>query len=301
MITDASIEKAYRIIKGPESIQGSSEWHEFRKGKIGASMAPAIMGVSPFQTKKQLWEELVFETKRPPTRAMQRGIELEEKARKWFNQKLGTNYAPAVVQSIAHPDLIASLDGYYEDQGGKPHICEIKCPGEATHREALAGKIPECYHPQLQMQMDLVGTDQMVYVSFDGIDGVMLTCKRDKDYCVDLLASVLSFYSSTISMKPPIDSNSEWVQCCDEECQIKAERYQELLGLIEQLKTECDEIKGSLILKAVHPKTQIGNIRLQKVTSKGQIDYAALLRDHKITNAEEYRKKAIESWRITVC
>ena len=39
-----------------KNIQGTSEWLENRKNHIGASDAPVVMGVSPWDTPYKLWE-----------------------------------------------------------------------------------------------------------------------------------------------------------------------------------------------------------------------------------------------------
>ena len=112
--------------------QGSRKWLDFRKGKISATMAPIIMGESPFCTPYQLWEDIMMDVEKEITPAMQRGIELEEKAREWISHELNMKFVPVVVQSIERPMFIASLDGYFLDENGDIYIIEIKCPGFAT-------------------------------------------------------------------------------------------------------------------------------------------------------------------------
>lgn len=183
--------------------QNTPEWLEFRKGKIGASDAASILGISPWETKQQCWERIVFGTSRKPNKAMIRGSKLEGKALHWLNKKTGREYRPVVLQSLAHEEFIASLDGFWVDNSGKVHIAEIKCPGMQSHLSAIFGTIPEIYKPQLNHQMDLAGVDEMIYVSFDGDDGVILSCTRDGYYCVNLLAEELNFLASTLDFKTP--------------------------------------------------------------------------------------------------
>src|SRR5579862_2683624 len=120
----------YKIIEGPESYQGSESWLKFKKGKISASMAPPIMGESPWQTPLELWESIIFDRQKEKTPAMERGTKLEPIAREALIERTGLQYGPVVVQSIEHPWLIASLDGYYHDpKNDTVYVAEIKCPG----------------------------------------------------------------------------------------------------------------------------------------------------------------------------
>ena len=77
--------------------QGSPEWLAMRRTKIGASDAPIIMGVSPWTTPLQLWEQKVLGTSRAKTFFMQEGIDWEPKIREWYSNKTGLKFQPEVV------------------------------------------------------------------------------------------------------------------------------------------------------------------------------------------------------------
>lgn len=285
----------YKII---DLVQGSQEWLDFRKGKIGASMAPVIMGVSPFQTRLQLWEEIIFDTEKPKTEAMERGRRLESKALAWFNNKMGREYKPAVLQSIAHPEMIASLDGYFENDEGKPHLLEIKCPGSEAHLLALEGKIPDYYYPQLQHQMDLAGVNQMLYMSFDGEEGKIIPCFRDEHYCVDLFASELAFFAHIIDFRPPEPSDMDEVVINDPELIMEAFKYKDLSSSIEKLQAELTESKTKILASMKNSRSRIGDLKVQKVIRKGTIDYSKI-EELKKVDLEAYRKEPVISWRFT--
>src|SRR5579863_7617446 len=103
----------FRIV---DVVPNSPEHFAFRRGKIGASMAPDIMGIG-FNTPLQLWEKMIFDREEEGSSAMKRGVRLEPVARDWINARTGKNYGMAVIQSTENPALIASLDGYYEENG----------------------------------------------------------------------------------------------------------------------------------------------------------------------------------------
>src|ERR1700690_2844696 len=93
-------------------VQGTKEWLDFRKDKVGASDAPVIMGVSPWSTPLKLWEEKMgLRQPRKPTKSMEEGINNEEKARQMFEKETGIYVLPNV---FVHPSLgwlMASFDG----------------------------------------------------------------------------------------------------------------------------------------------------------------------------------------------
>jgi putative phage-type endonuclease len=290
--------RKYRIIEGPESVQGTPEWHQFRKGKIGASDAASIMGVSPWETKLQCWERIQFGIKKAPNKAMERGTALESTARKWLNDKLGKDYQPVVVQSINNPDLIASLDGYYENFEGTPYILEIKVPGIEAHGDAVSGRVPHYYIPQLMHQMDLVGVNHMIYVSYYGNHGEILHVERDEEYCKKLFLEELSFMASLIDFRPPPAVDQDWVKIHHEEVSVKAERYRELSLLIDELEMECQDIKDYLTTEIDHPRSIIGDMKIQRITRRGSIEYDKIPELQNL-DLEIYRKKPIDTWRFT--
>jgi putative phage-type endonuclease len=144
--------------------QGSERWRVWCRGGIGSSDATAIMGVSPWQTARQLWE---VRTQRAapekPTFAMRRGLRLEPLARRLYEARTGCLMEPCCVQHERHDWLRASLDGL--DLAGTL-VLEIKVPNMDAHRLALTGQVP-CYcWPQVQHQLAASGAARLHYVSY---------------------------------------------------------------------------------------------------------------------------------------
>jgi len=223
---------------------------------------------------------------------------MEAKARNWLNAQVGSEYKPVVIQSVAHPDFIASLDGYFEING-RPLICEIKCPGIHAHGDALAGRVPAYYMPQLQHQMDMVGVDEMLYVSFDGENGVTILVPRDEEYCENLFISELAFLASLIDFRPPAPTDKDWVTVDDSTALEKAERYRQLTLLIDELENERAEIRHLLEPEEGHPRLIVGDMKIQRVIRKGAIDYEKIP-ELQGKDLEPYRKKPIMQWRFSV-
>jgi len=289
--------KKYRIVDGPESIQGSPEWHAFRKGKIGASMAGAIMGVSPFTTPLQLWEEIQFGITKTQNEAMKRGSAMEEEARRWLNNNTNISFKPIVLQRVDHPQIIASLDGYYRCEMGEVSICEIKCGGESLHEQAKEGRIPPYYYAQMQHQLDITGLDTMIYLSYFQGDGQVTIVKKNQEYCNNLLRIELAFLDSLINFNPPEPTDRDWVKIDDFKAIENVARYKELCEQIDVLEEEKEWLKQTIVSQIDHRRVIVGGNRIQKIDRKGGIEYQKIeaLKD---IDLDQYRKPNISSWRI---
>ena len=180
--------------------QGSQEWLDFRKNKIGASDAPVIMGVSPWKKPLTLWEEKMgLKKEKVNSYFMQRGLHLEASARLYFNAMMGLNTQPDMSINFNYPWMIASLDGY---DPNKNVAVEIKCPGKEDHKLALQGKIPEKYYPQLQHQMAVMELNSIYYLSFDGKSGPIIHVNRNQYYIDQMIKKEEKFYQCLIDFSP---------------------------------------------------------------------------------------------------
>ena len=152
-----------------------TEYKEFvqaRKNYIGASDAAAIMGVSPWTSIYQLWEDkLGLAPDRPDNYAMKRGRELEPVAREAYTLFTGNVVAPKQVFHAEIRFMMANFDGLSQDLSV---AVEIKCPGEKDHGLAKEGLVPEKYLPQLQHQLAVIGLDELDYFSYKDGDTALI-------------------------------------------------------------------------------------------------------------------------------
>lgn len=286
---NANIKDKFRFVN---SEQRSAEWIEFKKGKIGSSDAASIMGLNPWESKLACWERMVFGTQKEINENMQRGIELEPLALKWANENIecppGKTFKPVVAQSILYPDLIASLDGW----NGFEFI-EIKCP------RSFSKSISEHYMAQMQHQMFITNTHFCWYMEYVGGEAIVKVVQRDEKFIERMVVEELAFLSSIIDFIPPKPTENDWVVKSDPEKIKKASRYQQLTSLIEELETERKDIREEILHWSDHPRIQCGNLRVQKIMSKGHINFEKLLEDHPEIETEKYRKPQKASWRFT--
>jgi putative phage-type endonuclease len=144
--------------------QGSERWRAWCQSGIGSSDAAAILGISPWQTARQLWEVRTRRaTPEKPTFAMRRGLRLEPVARRLYEARTGCLMELCCVQHERHDWLRASLDGL--DLTGTL-VLEIKVPNVDDHRMALAEQVPAYCWPQVQHQLAVTGASRLHYVSY---------------------------------------------------------------------------------------------------------------------------------------
>jgi len=182
-----------------ELLQGSTQWHEFRRLHIGASESAAILGLSIYKTPLKVWEEKVLGWMEPMNANMQRGVELEPLARACFELQTGIKVKPMVAECEIMPFISASFDGVSED---RKTIIEIKC-GRSSHRLAKNNVIPDYYKCQLQHQMYISGLEMIFYYSFDGQEGITIIEERDEKFISKMLEKYLEFWNCVANSTPP--------------------------------------------------------------------------------------------------
>lgn len=278
--------------------QRSSEWVQFREGKIGASDVASILGISPWETPLQCWEKMIFNKKKDITLSMQRGIDREQEALDWFNEQKKGIYIPMVLQSKQYPYLIASLDGIDILDGCSPHTLEIKWPSMQSHLSCKEGKIPDYYNAQMQFQFYISGANHGYYLSCWGEDKIYWLVNRDQKYIDWMVPKILDFRNRLIDFFPPEAIDRDTVHINDLSLSVKAERYIELDLLIGELERERDDIRKELIEGCDHPRSVIGPIKIVKVVREGTVNWKDIPALQGV-DISQYRRRPIESYRLT--
>lgn len=156
-------------------IQGSPEWFDIKRAKVGASKIADMMSKGRGNAEsagrrnlkaKLICERLTGKTEETYTNAaMQWGVDNEEPAREVYEYKCDTEVDQ--VGFVDHPSIEyagMSPDGLV----GKDGLLEIKCPNTATHIDyMLAGVMPSEYVKQVQFQMACSGRLWCDFMSYD--------------------------------------------------------------------------------------------------------------------------------------
>ena len=273
--------------------QNTPEWLEFRKSHIGASDAPVIMGVSPYKTPMQLYEDkLGLSAKQVMTVAMQRGHDLEPEALKAFECETGILMMPRIVVSKKIPYMMASVDGMSLDDSA---IVEIKCPGAADHITAMDGRVPDHYYPQLQHQMFVCDLDEAYYFSYRPDSHKLIEVSRDNDYIEKMIAAEEEFYKCIQHKTPPKITDKDYVPMSGDEWENLCDEYRSLQNLEERK----EKVKARLLELAGHRNAKGFGVKISKYLQKGRVDYNAIpgLKD---LDLEIFRKPDIECFKVTV-
>lgn len=147
-------------------IQGSAEWHAFRRQHYTASDAPAMLGVSPYKTRAELLREKATGVAPEVTPAQQRVFEhghaLEADARPVAEAIVGEELFPVVGSA---GKLAASFDGL--TMLGDVAF-EHKTLNQALRYdwdEARGDHLPEHYRAQMEQQLLVSGAERVLFMA----------------------------------------------------------------------------------------------------------------------------------------
>ena len=144
--------------------QGSREWHAWRKGVIGASDAPKIMGENPWGSRSSLLDEKLGLVREFQGNARTReGNNFEVDARKSLESKFKLKLKPTIVQDSQEPFLAASLDAICTDF---ENLFEIKAGIKAYEHTKLTKTVPDYYVGQLQHMLMVTEMKSLTYAVY---------------------------------------------------------------------------------------------------------------------------------------
>jgi len=290
--------------------QNSNEWLEWRRKGLGASDAPVVMGVSPYKTPFQLFEEKIGKPskKKANEYITNKGHKAEGPARARAEFKIGMVFKPELVEMENYEWLRASLDGYNEEHHV---IMEIKYQGAEDHAKAKAwvdgeiknvrDAVPEKYWPQIQHQLMVTGAKVCYFVSFDGDQDIAIVeVKPDTDYIQqELFPELFTFWERVGRQEAPELTDRDVVEV-EEPAALKiARRYARLDALEKKIKFEKDKAKSAISEFITHPKAKVGQLSVTKTIKKGTVDYKQIPQLEGI-DLDAYRKSASTSITIRV-
>lgn len=276
-------------------IQRSEEWVHFRKDKIGASDAPIIMGLSPWMTSKQLWEEKKgLRSSREWTEAMKKGVVEEPLAIQYVESLTGISFKPDVKVYKKNPKIIASLDGINEEN---KIILECKC-SQRYYKMASSEMIFPDVYCQIQHQLLVTELEDALLCCFDGIKGKILEVKKDHDFIEEMLEGEVKFLKSLEDNISPEEENIKKIEIPDFE-QRNLYEWITISKQLKDLEKKEKELRGNLTSLSSDDKVVLlcdGHpmIKMTKITREGSVDWKSFCKDHglDLEKSENYRKKS---------
>jgi len=264
------------------------DWLIWRNCGLGGSDAPAIMGVSPWATPYQKWEEKVFGKKPEDNASKKFGRDTEKASRMEYEDLVGLKMDPCNVENAEHPWLRASLDGI---DPKNETIVEIKKSNREDHATACRGKVPDKYFPQCQHILLVTGKSTMDYFSSpaSGGPGKIVGVPRDSAYINnELFPKLKEFWEMVQTKNPPpfveddihpMENSQEW--------DIVAENWRSVNRTLKALEKEEERLKNELI-RIAKGNAEGNGVSLKFSKVDGRINYEAAI--------DEYMRTLRRSW-----
>ena len=278
-------------------VQGSAEWHEHRRAHRNASETPIVLGVSPWTTPYQLWQQKLGLATAEVNPAMLHGTELEPAARAAYERLTGLTMQPLV---MVDGEYSASLDGLTL---AGDRLVEIKCPykgRESTLWQSLQkGCLPEHYQWQVQHQLMVTKADIADVYIFDGTEGVLFPVAPDASSWPRIHQAWNEFARYvTEAQAPPLTDRDVRIRD-DREWLDAAARYVALRTAYDELSANIDEAKSRLVGLASHAKEQGGGVAVTRLWKRGAIDYKRIPELARV-NLEQHRAASREETRVVI-
>lgn len=150
--------------------QGSQDWHALRASCFTASEAPAMAGVSKYQSRsdllKQKYTGEVPEVTPAQQRIFDKGHAAEAKARPIAERIIGEELYPCTATHDDHDWMLASFDGCTMME---TVIWEHKLSNDEL-RTATAETLAEHYKVQMDQQLAVSGAEKCLFMASDGTE-----------------------------------------------------------------------------------------------------------------------------------
>ena len=186
--------------------QGTDAWLSARSRRLGGSEIASVMRLSPYKTRRELWEEKVGIRESKSISHLphvKRGIDAEPIARDIIERTLHVKYETPVMVDTEHPWMVASLDGLCDD-----HTLEIKTMSESKHNDTAWGWVPEYYECQVQWGLMIAHRSRGMFASYRPEDGTLYWTwiERDKNRIQAMRKAAIEFWGWVEErIEPPED------------------------------------------------------------------------------------------------
>ena len=141
------------------------KWREGRKHSIGASDAAAVIGISPWKTEAQLWDEKANgKTLDFHNADTVRGHRSENHILELYGIETGRKIFSGeriMLTSNRNPFMSCTLDGIDFTDENNPIVIEVKSV-KFSHGEWSDDKIPDYYFTQLLHQLAVTGWNEAI-------------------------------------------------------------------------------------------------------------------------------------------
>lgn len=280
--------------------QDGPEWDLFRRSHFTATDTRKLFGICPWKgTPYKVWAHKVLGEKEEVFNPnAERGKRIESQARCWVELERQIKCPPVCVESSEHPWIGASLDGLDEEN---EQVIEIKANNPKTHAEAKEGIIPDYYMTQLQTQLLATGYKKALYVSYDGLQGHIITVFRDEEMIERIIKESKKFWETYVDgLKAPTFSDKDYEKDEDPEDEKLINEYAYWCEMARQAEYQKKSIASYFEKRANgRVRVQFGKLRYTQYLRQGNIDYS-MIPELEGVNLEKYRKPPIVQTKLTI-
>ena len=184
------------------------DWLAVRRSGIGGSDVAAAIGLSPWKSPIELWEEKVIGKTQPQNDndSMRWGRLLEPLIREEFSRRSGLAVQPlrSMLQHPVNKFMLANLDGLVLDPVRGPGVLEIKTASAFRMSEWDDNRCPDVYQLQVQHYLEVTGLTYAVIVVLIGGNTLRwLTVEPDKELTDNLVQLEKRFWQQVLTQTPP--------------------------------------------------------------------------------------------------
>lgn len=284
--------------------QGTPEWLEWRKGKITGTGSAAVMGVSPYVTKRDYYFEFAgFEMPEDDSKEFifSRGHAVEEELRELLFDKVGVAMPEACFETDDKM-LACSVDGYLEGVG----IAEMKYVGKEVFDNIAdhgLDYIPAHHMIQMQKNMALANVDICFYcIKSSKKDTAILEVKKNDSLVAEIINADYQFIDDIKNGNVPQLTSADTLFIQDIELENAASKYITVKKNIARLTSELKGLEEQIKKAATHNKCMIGSLSVTRFKSQSPIDYKKVpeLQGLEQSYLDSFRGKERETTRITI-
>lgn len=277
--------------------QGTPEWLEIRRSKIGASDTPTIMG-DGYKGIAALWKEKKGYKESFSTQAMREGVDNEPKALLLANQNYGMDYEPLCALHDEKEWLMASFDGWDEKRS---RHAEIKVPNSYEKFCKMAdGEIEMKFKWQFQHQLAVNGLEEgdfLVYSKHkDQIHKIVM--QRDEAMIQELLKACEQFYVDYIEG----DNIPEevYLERKDPALVSKIEDLLKIRAVMKKNKSEEEKIREEILAMTHETFCKCAGVKIFKQFRDGSIVWNKIpeLSGKDERYLDQFRKPGTEYWTV---
>lgn len=223
------------------------EWLENRKGGIGASDVPAILGVNPYKSAFQVWAEKTGNVEPDDlsgNEAVEFGIRLESPIAEAYAARSGRKVAMwppfQIAKHVEFDWLRCTPDATQFDEIRGEGLVQIKTTAAWNAKDWEDGP-PLHYQCQVQAEMAVVNADWCTLVVLIGGNRLRyFDCERNQRFIEAMIGKLAQFWASVVTNQPPEVDGSLGT------AKVLAKLYPEDSGEVVELPAEAAEWADSL-------------------------------------------------------